>query len=71
MTDIAAPYCVATAVREFDPPREEVTPLGSFEAVVAHLRTTHSWFADRMADLRAADDTPDEVPVGGFGRAAA
>jgi len=65
--DSSTAYCVATVVLDWDPPREEVTPLGSFEEVVTHLRTTYNWFADLMADKQAAQDTPDEVPVGGFG----
>jgi hypothetical protein len=67
MTDTAAPYCVATVIRPLDPPREEIKELRSFEEVVAHLRATHAWFADFMADLRAEGEARGDVPVGGFG----
>ncbi len=67
MPDMAPPYCVATVVREFEPLTEAITSLGSFEDVVVHLRATHSWFADRMADCRSEDDSPDAVPDGGGG----
>lgn len=67
MADTAAPYCIATIILDCDPLREEETALGSFEEVVAQLRATHGWFADRMADLRAENETLHEVSVGGFG----
>ena len=63
----AAAYCVVTVVRGLDPPRKEVTALGSFDDVVAHMRATYDWFADQLADLRGDDETPSKIPVGGFG----
>jgi hypothetical protein len=67
MTDADIPYCVATVVRDANSPRNEVSRLGSFEEVAAHLHSAYVWFADLMADLRTEDETPHKVPVGGFG----
>src|SRR5438445_1269848 len=69
MTDAEHPYCVATVIREVHPEQiEDVVSLRSFEEVVAYLRHTYDWFADVIADYRAAEDfSPTDVPVGGFG----
>jgi hypothetical protein len=69
MTSAEHPYCVATVIREVDPEQiEDVVVLHSFDEVVAHLRHTYDWFADVIADYRAAEDSSaTDVPVGGFG----
>jgi hypothetical protein len=67
MSDIASSYCVASVIRDPNRGEAEVTTLGSFDQVVAYLRDIHAWFADLMADIRAQDETPDGMRVGGFG----
>jgi hypothetical protein len=67
MSDQLSTYCVATVIRDYDPPQEREASLGSFEEVFALLRASYSWFADLMAQLRAEDKVAGDVPIGGFG----